>query len=260
MGKTKDIEAVRAVRLTNKDTITADDGKKKESMRNKGVLATTTTCNVFRLLEECGIRTHFLAQDSPNSLLAKECEMIPIEVVMRRTVPKGSSFLKRNPAVLPEMVFEDPTAEFFLKDDERGDPIIVINPATGDWEIYDAKKPISKETCFGSILPLCSVNEAKQIKSIAEQVFSVLEQAFSLLGTTLEDMKIEFGYQKQSGSIILADVIDNDSWRIIKDGEELSKQRFRDGDSKKAVETVYEVVAELSEQLPELVDKIKIDQ
>ncbi len=259
MGKTKNVETVAAVRLTNKDTITADDGKKRESMKNKGILATTTTCNVFRLLEKCGIRTHFLAQDSPSSFLAKKCEMIPIEVVIRRTVPKGSSFLKRNPAVLPGKVFEHPTVEFFLKDDKRGDPIIVINPATGDWQIYDAKKPVSKETCFGSISPLCSANEAKQMKDTAKQVFSVLEQAFSLLGITMEDMKIELGYSR-GRSVILADVIDNDSWRISRNGEELSKQRFRDGDSKEAVETVYEIVAELSKQLPGLANKIKVSQ
>ena len=259
MGKTKDVEVVSVVRLVNKDTITANDGKKRESIRDKGVLATTTTCNVFRLLEKCGIRTHFLAQDSPNSFLAKNCEMIPIEVVMRRTVPEGSSFLKRNPAVLPGRIFKHPTVEFFLKDDERGDPIIIIDPATRDWKIYDARKPISEETCFGSIFPLCFVDEAKQMIKTAKQVFSVLEQAFSLLGVTLEDMKIEFG-RNQEGSIILADVIDNDSWRISKDGEELSKQRFRDGNSAETVKTVYEIVAELSEQLPGLADKIKTNQ
>lgn len=259
MGKTKEIEPLGngIVRLVNKPTITAGDGEIKEQMEGKDILSTTTTSNVFRLLEQCNIKTHFLKQDSPNSFLAKECEMIPMEVVIRRTVPEGSSFLKRNPGTLPGTVFKYPTVELFLKDDDKNDPIIVIDFITDDWKIYDAKKPVSEETCFGNIFPLCSADETEQIKNAARQIFSVLEQAFSLLGTTLEDMKIEFGYHGQKRVIILADVIDDDSWRILKDGEELSKQRFRDGDSKEIVKAVYEIVAELSSQLPGLAKKIK---
>ncbi|MEA2098431.1 MAG: phosphoribosylaminoimidazolesuccinocarboxamide synthase [Patescibacteria group bacterium] len=266
MGKTKDIIDTESciVRLVNKPIITAGDGEKKEQIVGKDVLATTTTLNIFRLLEKCGVETHFLKQDSPSSFLAIKCQMIPIEVVIRRKIGEKSSFLKRYPKVQPGTILEDLEVEFFLKDDKRHDPIIVFNENGWVWIIHDPKKPISlmEESFLGEIDRLCLPFEIEKMEETAKLVFSILEQALLILDITLEDLKIEFGHIQMStsqGEIILADVIDNDSWRITKDGQDISKQGFRDGDDLKTVENVYKIVAELSKQLPELASKIKIE-
>lgn len=264
MGKTKDIvdTEFRIVRLVNKPVITAGDGEKKEQIAKKDILATTTTSNIFLLLEKCGVETHFIKQDTPNSFWAIKCQMIPIEVVIRRKLGEKSSYLKRNPEVQPGTVFKNLVVEFFLKDDERHDPIIVFSENGWVWLIYDPKKPISKESFLGKIDRLCYPFEIEQMEETAKLVFSILEQALSILDITLEDLKIEFGriqVNTSQGKIILADVVDNDSWRITKDGQDISKQGFRNGDDLKTVEGVYKIVAELSKQLPELANKIKIE-
>jgi phosphoribosylaminoimidazole-succinocarboxamide synthase len=263
MGKTKDVDRteIQVVRLVNKPVITAGDGEKKELMKNKDVLATITTSNVFELLEKCGVETHFLKQDSPNSFLAVECKMILIEVVIRRKIGDKSSYLKRNPEIQPGTVFKDTVVEFFLKDDEQHDPIIIFEKDGWKWLIHDPKKPISKESFLGEIKRLCYPFEIKDMENTAKLVFSILEQALLALDVVLEDLKIEFGRVRLStsqGMIILADVIDNDSWRITKEGEDISKQKFRDGESEETVANVYKIVADLSKSLPGLAEKIKI--
>jgi len=62
-------------------------------------------------------------------------------------------------------------------------------------------------------------------------------------------LKIEFGrYTKYKYKILLADVIDNDSWRIrTKDGQQLDKQLYRDGANLEEVKNKYEIVSELTD-------------
>ena len=55
-----------------------------------------------------------------------------------------------------------------------------------------------------------------------ERVFLILENAWAKRNVTLVDLKVEFGLSEQKRSnpeVLLADVIDNDSWRIWPDGE-----------------------------------------
>ena len=259
MGKTKNIIYLgnNIVRLQNKADITADDGKRRKIIEGKDILATQTTANVFSLLLELGVPNHFIFRDSPNSFLAFDCKMIDVEVVIRRKVGEKSSYLKRNPEIQPGTIFEDLIVEFFFKDDSRHDPIIVF--MDGKWLLHQPKKPISDSSYLDEINPLCTASEIEEMENIAKIVFSILEQGWAILDITLEDLKIEFGRASRlKNKILLADVIDNDSWRITKDGKDISKQVFRDGGNTDKVLTVYEIVSNLSEQLLKLAKKIKI--
>ena len=65
-------------------------------------------------------------------------------------------------------------------------------------------------------------------------------------GINLIDMKIEIGIN-QNKEIVIADVIDNDSWRIWPNGDpkqQLDKQSFRDGEALTEVQKKYRIVTE----------------
>jgi len=245
-GKTKIVYKLDngRVEIVSKSDITAGDGAKRDVMEGKDFLANNTTCNNFELLRRKGIRSHFEKRWSKNSFVAKRCKMIPVEVVMRRIAT--GSYLKRNPEIKDGTVFDEVKVEFFHKDDELHDPYILRKDPW--WERYDAKKPIVYGNYIDEIEALCTGEEAQSMEGEARKVFLILEKAFKLLDVVLWDLKIEFG-RTNDGKIVVADVIDNDSWRIrTRDGEQLDKQLYRDGKDLKTVKSKYQIVSDLTDK------------
>ncbi len=245
-GKTKQIlttETSGIVRIVNSDAITAGDGTRRDIIEGKGIMATTTTVNVFQLLEASGIPTHFQEQDSPNSFLAVNCQMIPFEAVARRVAT--GSYVQRHPDVKKGYEFLKPKFELFLKRNEQNDPFMEIDGGTITIHNAHAKLgtgKISEQTLADfNVLP----SEIAQMEKVTNAVFEILERAWSEQGIKMQDVKIEFG-RNPEGEIIVADVIDNDSWRILKEGRHLDKQAYRDGVSLDVVRANYMEVAEIT--------------
>jgi phosphoribosylaminoimidazole carboxylase/phosphoribosylaminoimidazole-succinocarboxamide synthase len=263
-GKTKRIHKIAGssdlVTLVAKDDITAGDGAKHDVIPDKGRLATRTTCNVFRLLKACGIPVAFEEQDSETSFIAPGCTMLPYEVVTRREA--HGSYLKRHPHISKGQLFPQLLVEFYLKTkdkDWKGKPLVADDPlmdfADGASQIrlLNPAKPVIGQEPF-LILPasdvLTSNDEWKifpEMRRIARQTFLVLEKAWQLQGGTLVDLKVEFGYDAK-GRLLLADVIDNDSWRVIEDGSYIDKQVYRDGGALDDVAAKYRRVAEITDR------------
>jgi len=257
-GKTKIIWQVAhcpcIVKIESKDAITAGDGTKRDVIEGKGILANNTTCNVFELLERKGIETHYIGRFGERFFLAYRCKMIPIEVVIRRIAT--GSYLKRHPEVEEGEVFEEPVIEFFLKDDKRHDPIIDIYSEEDKlgW-LHEPKEPITLATLIEEIdlSELGIYLKIKELKQKAKKVFLVLEEAFKNLNIVLWDLKIEFGKRKRDEKIIIADVIDNDSWRIRDNkGEQLDKQVYRNGAPLEKIKALYQRVSELTNKFKDL--------
>lgn len=210
-GKTKIIYAhptdAALVVMAHKDGITAGDGARRSEIPGKGAIAGRTTANVFALLAGAGVPTHFVDAPEPSLTVVRRCAMIPLEVVTRRLAT--GSYLRRHPGVAEGQRFDPPLVEFFLKDDAAHDPLI------------DAAGIVAGGHAG-----------AAEVGAMAEQarrVFAALEAAWAAQGVVLVDLKIEFG-RAPGGELLVADVIDNDSWRIWPGGEKgamLDKQVYR---------------------------------
>lgn len=86
----------------------------------KAAISNQTACQIFAYLNRCGVKTHFVRQHDEKSLVARKCDMIPIEWVARRLAT--GSFLKRMPGVKEGYRFNPPKLETFFKDDANHDP------------------------------------------------------------------------------------------------------------------------------------------
>ena len=235
-GKTKVVYADAAgptlALIVHKDDITAGDGARRHQLPGKGALSGRTTANVFRLLRERGIPNHFVDAPAENEMVVRRCAMIPLEVVMRRVAT--GSYLKRN-AVPEGTRFEPTVVEFFFKDDANHDPLVA--------DAWIEKHEVATSA------------EIATLRSVGRQVFAALEQAWAAQDVQLVDLKIEFG-RDADGELLVADVIDNDSWRIWPGGRKeamLDKQVYRDSaevtdEALRKVLIKYVQVAEMSDR------------
>jgi phosphoribosylaminoimidazole carboxylase/phosphoribosylaminoimidazole-succinocarboxamide synthase len=261
-GKTKKIHQVEGsaelVALVSKDDITAGDGAKHDVIAGKARLATATTCNVFRLLKACGLPVAFEEQDSATSFVAPNCRMLPYEVVARREA--HGSYLKRNPHLAKGQLFPKLILELYLKTKGKSwkgkplvcdDPLLVYVKEASEIRLFHPAKPLAAQDPFLT-LPQAEVfadedewRVLPEMQRIASFAFLVLEKAWQLEGGTLVDLKVEFGFDDR-GSLLLADVIDNDSWRVIESGSYIDKQVYREGGALDEVAAKYRRVAEIT--------------
>lgn len=270
-GKTKIIyahpERPDLAYMVHKDAITAGDGAKRDVIADKGELSCRTTSACFRYLEACGIPTHYVDTIGPRTMIVRRAEMVPIEWVARRLAT--GSYVRRTG--VPEGTrFEYLVLELFLKDDARHDPQISVADAIRDG--------------------ICTPREIDQGLQITRKVFLALERAWAAQDIQLVDLKIEFGrlhgvatpspsvdrsthdgmegvrkasegnHRGLEGNhrglpLRVADVIDNDSWRLWPGGRKedmLDKQVYRnlvtaDADALAGVRQRYVEVARRAE-------------
>jgi phosphoribosylaminoimidazole-succinocarboxamide synthase len=224
------------------DSITAGDGARRHEIPGKGRIAAKTTARIFRLLNLCGLPTHYLSggeDDDDNEMLVRRCAMIPLEVVVRGAA--AGSLVKRRPALARGTLIVPRMVEFFLKDDVNHDPLI------------EPDEIVARG--------IATPNELAAMGEVARLTFEMLAHAWRRRETLLVDLKVEFGRlvgAEGRGSLVLADVIDNDSWRIWPQGREdlmLDKQVYRNlGDVTPAdldrVRENYERVADIVGTFP----------
>lgn len=261
-GKTKKIHEITGssdlVTLISKDDITAGDGAKHDVIPDKGRLANETTCNVFRLLKACGLPVAFEQQDSATSFVAPKCSMLPYEVVSRREA--HGSYLKRYSHLSKGQLFPRLIVEFFLKTKDKNwkgkpltcdDPLLIYKEGNSQVQLYNPAKSMQGQEPFLTLSAseIFSYDEEwklfPEMQRIARHAFLVLEKAWQIEGRTLVDFKVEFGFDLKR-RLLLADVIDNDSWRVIENGTYIDKQRYRDGGALDDVVEKYRQVAEIT--------------
>jgi phosphoribosylaminoimidazole carboxylase/phosphoribosylaminoimidazole-succinocarboxamide synthase len=118
-------------------------------------------------------------------------------------------------------------------------------------ELYIPSKPVHEQKPFLTLATsevFTRPDESKlypEMTKLARRAFLVLEKAWQLEGGTLVDFKVEFGFDTK-GNLLLADVIDNDSWRVLESGAYIDKQVYRDGGALDDVAAKYRHVSEVT--------------
>ena len=220
-GKAKSLfetENQQELMMVYRDDTSAFDGKKKEALKGKGEINNIFNAHIMDYLANNGIDTHYIKTISKNESLVHRLDMLPVECVVRN-IATGS--ICRRLGVEQGLNFEEPLFEFFLKDDDLGDPLI------NDNHIIAFKWGTEKEI--------------KIMKEKTLAINKLLCEKFSDAGLILVDYKVEFG--RRGDDIILGDEFTPDGCRIWDQdtGESLDKDRFRK-DLGNVVES-YQIVA-----------------
>ena len=160
---------------------------------------------IFEMLNENGIKTHFVKKLNDREQLCKKVEIVPLEVIVRN-VAAGS--MAKRLGLEEGYKLKTTVFEFSYKDDELGDPLI---------NSYHA-------VAIGA----ATFEEIKTILDMTAKINDLLKEFFSKLNINLIDFKIEFG-KLPNGEIVLADEISPDTCRFwdATTGEKLDKDRFR---------------------------------
>lgn len=187
-----------------RDDTSAFDGKKIEQLNRKGMVNNKFNAFIMRQLEAAGIPTHFKSLIGEQESAVLKLDMIPVECVIRNIA--AGSICKRL-GVEEGIDLVPPTFEFFLKDDERGDPMI------NEYHIES----------FGWAKP----EHVASMKTQSFAVNDILKKLFLDSDMLLVDYKLEFGLHK--GVVVLGDEFTPDGCRLwdVNTREKLDKDRFR---------------------------------
>ena len=242
-GKTKVVEDVGngEVLVHSKDDITAGDGAKHDVLDGKAAASTRTTGNVFRLLERHGIPTHFVDDVDATTFRARDVAMIPLELVARRYA--AGSYRDRFPGLADGALLDELVFEIFEKDDANHDPLLGFDFDAGVLRRYvpngkaaEAMGPgakagdlVSESPLAGSSYASVSPDLIARLRGLTVSTFEVIEAAWKQQGGVYVDFKIECGFDRETGELLVADVIDSDSGRLRFAGADMSKQSYRDG-------------------------------
>lgn len=220
-----------------KDDATAFNAQKRGTILGKGEVNCTICAALMQWLETKGIPTHFIAQVSPREMLVKAVRIIPLEVVVRN-IAAGSLCKQTGLPWGYQLPF--PLVEFYLKNDELGDPLLTEE----------------RLQILNGVFNIVSPSQLRQIKEYALRINQYLQEFFRDCNIILVDFKLEFGLDA-SNQVILADEISPDTCRLWDALEQdtqkrvLDKDRFRQdlGDVEAAYQRVRERVLAQIERL-----------
>jgi len=183
------------------DKVTAGNGRRIDFPEGKGKTCCLISALLFEHMERRGIKTHYIDCPNLDTLLCKKLTIIPVEVIVRN-IAAGS--IVKTTTIAEGTNISPPIVEYFLKDDEKDDPLLT----------HDRVRLMGIDP--------------EPMKEAALEVNSHLQMLFTLMGIDLVDFKLEFGHDAY-GDLFLADELSPDNMRLWKKGtrERFDKDLFR---------------------------------
>ena len=236
MEKVKEIAAGKAKSMftTNnpdelvmefRDDASAFDGKKRASLAGKGAVNNQFNAFIMNYLGNNGIEHHLIDLIDNTHSLVRSLDMFPIECVIRN---RATGSICKRLGTKDGLILKKPLFEFFLKDDDLGDPLINRNHIVS----------------FG----WAKDDQLDEMIKISHEVNDLLTKLFSKSGMILVDFKLEFGVS--NNEILLGDEFTPDGCRLWDDQtlEKLDKDRFRQ-DLGDVIESYHMVAHRLGMQI-----------
>ena len=191
-----------------KDDATAFNAEKKEVIEGKGVLNNRLSEFFMSGLNNIGVPTHFINRLNMREQLVRNCEIIPLEIVVRNY---AAGSMSKRLGIEEGTQLSRPVVEYYFKDDSLGDPIVSEEHiAAFNW---------------------ASSQDMEDILGLALRVNDFLSGVFFSVGIKLVDFKIEIGrfFEGDYQRLLIADEISPDSCRLwdFKSGKKLDKDVFR---------------------------------
>ncbi len=204
-GKTKTVYALEEdqVLIRFKDDVTGteagiDPGANEVigQLAGKGRIALQQSAYFFDLLEAHGVPTHFVSADpEQDAMVARKAIWYGLEFVVR--FQAWGSFVRRYGRYVREGQALGGLVEITLKDDERGDPLVL------------------DETL--AVLGIMSLHEVREARELVRKAAGVLRTDLSSKGIELIDLKFECG--RVGDRLAIIDDISTDNMRIFRGGE-----------------------------------------
>lgn len=187
-----------------KDEALAFRGLKRGRILGKGEVNNAVCAHLYTMLQEHGIRTHFIRTLDARQSLVHRCQIIPIAIKVRNRVA-GS--LSSRIGLATGTKLDSPIVEFELRDEYLDNPLINGTHAVA--------------------LHLATQQELRFIVDTALEINRIVSEYMAEIGVELVDFKVEFG--RWDGHIILADEISPDSARFwdARTHEPMDIDRFR---------------------------------
>jgi Phosphoribosylaminoimidazolesuccinocarboxamide (SAICAR) synthase len=211
-GKTKSVYVYddKHLKMVFKDDVTGteegiDPGGNAVvgSIEGKGLAALRQSVYFFNLLAEHDVPTHFVSADLENrALIAKQAKWTGLEFIVR--FKAYGSFVRRYGKYVEQGADLGGLVEITLKDDERGDPLIVDEAIAA--------------------LGLLSLDEVKEAKALVRRAAEVIRRDLEEKGLELLDIKFECGVVDDQ--LVIIDDISTDNMRVIRDGEPVGPQEL----------------------------------
>ncbi len=189
-----------------KDDATAFNAQKRGQIAGKGEVNCAIAAALFEWLESLGIPTHYLDRPAANQMRVKAVKILPVEVVVRN-IAAGS--LCRQTGLPEGQVLPFPLVEYYLKNDELGDPLLTRDRLM--------------------LLNIVTPEQLAQLKEMALKINQHLQDFFNRCEITLVDFKLEFGLDAHN-QILLADEISPDTCRLWDKRETDPQARVMDKD------------------------------